>query len=39
MDLSPDGAHAAFITNDRVTAYDNHEFNEMYTYEPSDETI
>ena len=35
MDLSPDGAHAAFITSDRITAYDNREFNEMYSYQPA----
>jgi hypothetical protein len=35
MDLSPDGEHMAFVTSDRVTAYDNHGFEEMYSYEPA----
>ncbi len=34
MDVSPDGAHMAFITNSQVTPYENAGHSEMYSYEP-----
>ena len=32
--ISPDGAHAAFLTKSQLTSYDNDGFDEVYTYEP-----
>jgi hypothetical protein len=31
--VTPDGLHAAFITTSRLTAYDNADYKEMYTYD------
>ena len=39
MDVSPDGAHMAFVTNNRLTSYDNKEFGEMYSYEPATDKL
>jgi hypothetical protein len=33
MQISPDGDHSAFVTDSRVTGYDNQGFREMYTYD------
>ena len=37
MQVSPDGSHMAFITGNTVAQshYNNHGYQEMYTYEPS----
>ncbi len=35
MDVSPDGAHMAFITNSRPTSYDNRGHMEMYSFTPA----
>jgi hypothetical protein len=35
INVSPEGDHIAFTTNQRLTGYDNKGFREMYTYEPS----
>jgi sugar lactone lactonase YvrE len=35
IQVSPDGAHAAFVTASRVTSSDNAGFQEMYSFEPS----
>ncbi len=32
VQISPDGARAAFLTESRLTGYDNRGFREMYTY-------
>jgi hypothetical protein len=34
IDVSPDGAHMAFITKTRLTAYDNAGHTEMFAYDP-----
>ncbi len=34
IQISPDGAHAAFLTASRMTSYDNQGWREMYTYDP-----
>ena len=39
IQISPDGAHAAFLTAARLTGYDNHGFREMYTYDAEDGVI
>lgn len=39
INVSPDGAHMAFITKTRLTAYDNAGFAEMYLYDPAARTI
>ena len=39
MNVSPDGAHTAFISATRLTSYDNTGFAEMYTYDPFARTI
>jgi hypothetical protein len=39
MQISLNGDHAAFITNARLTAYENNGFNEMYTYNAVTGTI
>jgi hypothetical protein len=39
MNVAPDGEHAAFTTSDRVTAYDNHGVEEMYSYEPATDDV
>lgn len=33
MEVSPDGSHAAFLTDSKLTGYDNRGFEEMYTYD------
>ncbi len=33
IQISPSGAHAAFLTESRLTGYDNHGFREVYTYD------
>jgi hypothetical protein len=35
MQVTPDGAHVAFETASRVTAYDSAGLGEMYSYEPT----
>jgi hypothetical protein len=35
MEVSPDGSNAAFMTNARLTAYDNAGFTTMYRYRPA----
>ncbi len=35
MEVAPDGGHAAFITPDRLTSYNNAGHSEMYLYTPS----
>lgn len=32
--VSPDGSHAAFVTNARLTSYDNAGKDEMFSYDP-----
>jgi hypothetical protein len=39
IQISPDGAHAAFLTASRLTGYDNHGFREMYTYNADTDAI
>jgi hypothetical protein len=39
INVSPDGAHMAFITKTRLTAYDNAGKSEMYHYDPAARTI
>jgi hypothetical protein len=39
MNVSPDGAHMAMTTRERLTGYDNKGFAEMYSYEPSTEKL
>jgi hypothetical protein len=34
MQISPDGLHAAMVTDSRLTSYDNRGFREMYTFDP-----
>ena len=34
MQVTPDGSHMAFVTKTRLSAYDNAEHGEMYTYNP-----
>jgi hypothetical protein len=34
IQVSPDGAHAAFVTASQVTSFDNSGFQEMYSYSP-----
>jgi hypothetical protein len=36
MQVTPDGAHMAFITANRLTAYENDEHPEMYSYLPGE---
>jgi hypothetical protein len=33
MQISPDGDHAAILTEARLTSYDNRRFRQMYTYD------
>ena len=33
LQISPDGEHAAFLTESRLTGYDNQGWREMYTYD------
>jgi len=35
MEVTPNGDHMAFITPSQVTAYENHGFLEMYSYDPA----
>jgi hypothetical protein len=37
--ISPDGDHAAFLTDAQLTGYDNQGWREMYTYDPETGTI
>ena len=37
--ISPNGDRAAFLTDARLTAYDNHGWREMYTYDAETRTI
>ena len=39
MQVSPDDSHMAFITNSKITQYENDGYQEMYTYEPSTRKI
>jgi hypothetical protein len=39
MNVSPNGSHVAFITGERLNAYNNHGFEEMYTYTPASEAL
>jgi hypothetical protein len=39
MQVTPDGAHAAFITPSPITSYDNAGKGQMYTYEPSTDRL
>ncbi len=39
MQVSPEDTHMAFLTADRVTAYNNAGYTEMYTYDPSTEEV
>jgi hypothetical protein len=39
IQITPDGAKMAMISKQRLTAYDNHGFAEMYTYDPVDDVI
>ncbi len=39
IQVSPSGAHAAFVTAQRLTSYDNFGVPEMYSYDPSTETL
>jgi hypothetical protein len=39
INVSPDGAHMAFITKTQLTAYDNAGKSEMYLYDPAARTI
>ncbi len=39
MDVSPDGTHMAFITNQQLSGYHNQGNDEMYSYEPSTEKL
>ncbi|HEY5053061.1 MAG TPA: hypothetical protein VII45_06590, partial [Solirubrobacterales bacterium] len=39
IQVSPDGAHAAFVTPSRLTAYDNAGFDEMYSFDPAEGAI
>ena len=34
MDVSPNGDHMAFITNQQMTGYDSQGFDEMYSFNP-----
>ena len=33
MQISPDGAHAGFLTAANLTGYDSHGYREMYAYD------
>jgi hypothetical protein len=35
IQVSPDGAHAAFVTSATISAYENSGFLEMYSFDPS----
>ena len=35
IQVSPDGSHVAFLTRAKLTGYENEEFFEMYSFEPS----
>jgi hypothetical protein len=37
--ISPDGSHAAFLTDARLTGYDNQGWREMYTYDANTGTV
>lgn len=39
MNVTPDGAHMAMISSDRLAGYDNQGFAEMYTYDPASDDI
>jgi hypothetical protein len=39
MQISPNGLHAAMVTDSQLTSYDNRGFREMYTYAPDAERI
>ena len=39
IQVSPDGSHAAFVTNAELTAYDNEGFAEMYSFDPATGTL
>jgi hypothetical protein len=39
IDVSPDDSHMAFVTNQRMTGYDNRGFAEMYSYDPANGDI
>ena len=39
MQVTPDGAHLAFVTASQITPYENAGHLEMYTYEPSTERL
>ena len=37
--VAPDGGRAAFITDSRLTTYDNEGYDEMYTFTPASERL
>jgi hypothetical protein len=39
MQVTPDGAHMAFITNTHLTGFDSGEYGQMFTYDPRDGRI
>ena len=39
MEVTPSGAHMAFVTASQITRYDNAGHSEMYTYDPATEAI
>jgi hypothetical protein len=39
MQISPEGLHAAMVTDSRLSSYDNRGFREMYTFDPEAERI
>jgi hypothetical protein len=39
IQVTPDNRRMAFITNSRITSFDNKGFREMYTYDPGTEIV
>jgi hypothetical protein len=39
IEVSPDGAHVAFVTTAKLTSYENAGHAEMYTYDPSGDRL
>jgi len=39
LQVSPDGAHAAFMTTAKLTAYNNVGLKEMYSFDPATEAV
>ena len=39
IQVSPDGAHAAFVTSAKLSAYENAGFDEMYSFDPASGSV